>query len=410
MRASLDTNVIIHLYRAELQGILFDLFDEGVFIYEQIRSMELEHHGQDILTKVDSDINAGKIELFTDQKLKDLAVYKMFENNVRENRILYNAGDLGEVLKIMREETRGEVIDYIIDDNQINIEMHSNRILSIDRKEMENQADRLLSEIAIHSGSFELEDVAKFANGIKVTKIKAPSTDTTDISMQIEDIHTNYIRNVGFSIKSEIGNAPTLLNAGLTTNFIYKVTGISSAQANEINAIDTRTKIKDKMSKIAEYGGNIEYCGMNHDGFKRNLIMVDSSMPEIIGNMLLYFYTEDVKECDKLVDMLGDRDPLGYGDAMMYTYKFKKFLCSCALGMKPAKPWDGLDEANGGYIIVKADGEILAYHIYNRNFFEQYLLDNTILERASTSRHDYMSLYEENGEMFIKLNLQIRFR
>ena len=308
------------------------------------------------------------------------------------------------ILKIMREETRGEIIDYIIGDNQINVEMHSNRILSIDRKEMGNQADRLLSEIATHSGSFELEDVAKFANGIKVTKIKAPSTDTTDISMQIEDIHTNYIRNVGFSIKSEIGNAPTLLNAGLTTNFIYKVTGISSAQANEINAIDTRTKIKDKMSQIAEYGGNIEYCGMNHDGFKRNLIMVDSSMPEIIGNMLLYFYTEDVKECDKLVDMLG------YGDAMMYTYKFKKFLCSCALGMKPAKPWDGLDEANGGYIIVKADGEILAYHIYNRNFFEQYLLDNTILERASTSRHDYMSLYEENGEMFIKLNLQIRFR
>lgn len=34
--------------------------------------------------------------------------------------------------------------------------------------------------------------------------------------------------------------------------------------------------------------------------------MVDSSMPEIIGNMLLYFYTEDVKDCDNLVDMLGD--------------------------------------------------------------------------------------------------------
>ena len=283
------------------------------------------------------------------------------------------------ILKIMREETKGEVDDYVIHDNQICVEIQSNKI-------------------------------AKFANGIKVTKIKAPSTDTTDISMQIEDIHTNFIRNVGFSIKSEVGNPPTLLNAGLTTNFIYKVTGITMEQAEEINAIETRTKIKDKMSKIAEYGGKIQYCGMNHDGFKRNLIMVDSSMPEIIGNMLLYFYTEDVKDCDNLVDMLGERDPLGYGDPMMYTYKFKKFLCSCALGMKPAKPWDGLDEANGGYIIVKADGEILAYHIYNRNFFEQYLLDNTYLDRASTSRHEYMSLYEENGEMFIKLNLQIRFR
>ncbi len=96
-----------------------------------------------------------------------------------------------------------------------------------------------------------MEEIANFANGIKVTKLKAPYADTTDISMQIEDIHTNFIRNVGFSIKSEVGNAPTLLNAGLTTNFIYKVTGITTEQAAEINAIDTRTKIKDKMTKIS---------------------------------------------------------------------------------------------------------------------------------------------------------------
>lgn len=314
------------------------------------------------------------------------------------------------ILKIMREEVKGENIDYVIDNDLVHLEIQSKRVLSVSRKSLDDNANLLLQEIASHSGSFEVEEIASFANGIKVTKIKAPSTDTTDISMQIEDIHTNFIRNVGVSIKSEVGHAPTLMNAGTTTNFIYRVTGITPEQANEINAIDTRTKIKDRMAKIIEYGGSVKYCGMSHDGFKRNLIMVDSSMPEIIGNMLLYFYSEDVKECDKLVEMLGERDPLGYGDAMMYTYKFKKFLCSCALGMKPAKPWDGLDEANGGYIIVKANGEILAYHIYNRNFFEQYLLDNTILERASTSRHDYMSLYEEDGEMYIKMNLQVRFR
>ncbi len=314
------------------------------------------------------------------------------------------------ILKIMREEIKGRIIDYVINDKEISIEIQSDKILSVDRKEMEKQANILLKNIASHSGSFELEEIAEFANGIKVTKLKAPSADTTDISMQIKDIHTNFIRNVGFSIKSEVGNAPTLLNAGQTTNFIYKVTGLSRIQMEEINSINTRTKIKDRMFKIAELGGKIQYYDMNHTGFKRNLIMVDSSMPEIIGNMLLYYYSEDVKECDKLVNMLGDRDPLGYGDSMMYTYKFKKFLCSCALGMKPAKPWDGLDEANGGYIIVKANGEILAYHIYNRNFFEQYLLDNTVLDRASTSRHEYMSLYEENNEIFIKLNLQVRFK
>ena len=107
MRASLDTNVIIHFYKAGLQDILFDFFDEGVFIYEQIRNIELENHGQEILDKVDSDIVSGKIELYTNQKLKELQVYKIFENNVLENRNLYGSGDLGEVYAISLAQTIG---------------------------------------------------------------------------------------------------------------------------------------------------------------------------------------------------------------------------------------------------------------------------------------------------------------
>ena len=107
MRASLDTNVIIHFYRAGLQNILFDFFDEGVFIYEQIRNIELENHGQEILDKVDSDIASGKIELYTNLKLKELQVYKIFENIVLENRNLYGSGDLGEVYAISLAQTIG---------------------------------------------------------------------------------------------------------------------------------------------------------------------------------------------------------------------------------------------------------------------------------------------------------------
>ena len=107
MRASLDTNVIIHLYKAGLQSVLFDVFDEGVFIYEQIRSVELENHGQDVLEDVDADIASGKIEIYTDKKIKDLAVYKIFENNFKENRLLYGIGDLGEVYAISLAQTIG---------------------------------------------------------------------------------------------------------------------------------------------------------------------------------------------------------------------------------------------------------------------------------------------------------------
>jgi hypothetical protein len=107
LRASLDTNVIIHFYKADLQNILFDFFDEGIFIYEQIRNIELENHGKDVLGRVDADIAAGKIEIYTDQKLKDQAVYKIFENNVKDNRILYGTGDLGEVYAISLAQTIG---------------------------------------------------------------------------------------------------------------------------------------------------------------------------------------------------------------------------------------------------------------------------------------------------------------
>lgn len=107
MRASLDTNVLIHIYRAGLEDILFDFFSDGVFIYEQIRKIELEHHGQDILEKVDADIKSGKIEVYTDETLKQQAVLRIFENNVNENKLLYGSGDLGEVYAISLAQTIG---------------------------------------------------------------------------------------------------------------------------------------------------------------------------------------------------------------------------------------------------------------------------------------------------------------
>lgn len=107
MRASLDTNVLIHVYRAGLEDILFDFFADGVFIYEQIRKIELEHHGQDILDKVDADIESGKIEVYTNESLKQQAVLKIFETNVNENKLLYGSGNLGEVYAISLAQTIG---------------------------------------------------------------------------------------------------------------------------------------------------------------------------------------------------------------------------------------------------------------------------------------------------------------
>ena len=107
MKASLDTNAIIHFYKASLEDIIFSMFPDGVIIYEQIRNIELENHGQEVLNQVDADIVAGKIKLYTDDLLKEQAVYTMFCNNVEENRLLYQPSDLGEVYAISLAQTIG---------------------------------------------------------------------------------------------------------------------------------------------------------------------------------------------------------------------------------------------------------------------------------------------------------------
>ena len=75
----------------------------------------------------------------------------------------------------------------------------------------------------------------------------------------------------------------------------------------------------------------------------------------------------------------------------------------------PSKVWGGNYDATGGYLIVKQDGEVLCYHIYNKNEFENYLFNNTKLETASSERHSFGKIYKSGIDFYIKLNLQIRF-
>ena len=78
MDASLDTNVIIHLYKANLQSVIFNRF-EKLRVYEFIRKHEMINHaGQDIIGQFDKDVTEGNIELVTNQYLKSIGMYQVF--------------------------------------------------------------------------------------------------------------------------------------------------------------------------------------------------------------------------------------------------------------------------------------------------------------------------------------------
>lgn len=314
------------------------------------------------------------------------------------------------IIRIIREEIKGqktfyetgEVINVYVDDEE-------EPVYSNHKSKFIQEADAILNSINSNQVSSKLsfEETEQFMNEISCYKISAPSIAKADITMKIKDIQTGYSPEVGFSIKSELGRSPTLLNAGKTTNFKYNLTEFDESKMENVNSID---KLGNRLTEIIKEESTLEYYGMNNKTFEDNLVLIDSKMDEMIGQTLLYYYRDGMTNCLEMVDRLQQENPLKYGNVHAYSYKFKKFLTAVALGMRPGTMWDGIDEANGGYIIVKKDGEVLAYHIYNRNYFEDYLLKNTKYETASTSRHDFGRVYNEKNDYFLNLNLQVRFK
>ena len=345
--------------------------------------------------------------------LKLLAEGKLYAADEELNRI---EDTYFPIIKIIRQESKEHINEYKTGE-KVKIYVDGVEKISMDALVFDDEAEHLLGELmsSKKKSAFEVERTEHFMNSIECYKVSAPSTHKADILMQIHDTNTGIMPEVGFSIKSELGNPPTLLNAGKTTNFTYEIISHRDGIVSDTNSIyrvvngKDHVDVKKRIANLIKDNGSLEYYDMDNEVFKNNLILIDSCMDNIIAQTLLYFYRDGITNCKDMVKRLEEENPLKYGNINAYAYKFKKFLASVALGMKPATEWNGIDEANGGYIIVTKEGDVVAYHIYNRNCFEEYLLNNTKYETASTSRHGFGEAYTEGYKQFIKLNLQIRF-
>lgn len=317
------------------------------------------------------------------------------------------------IIRILRDESNGTYEFGYFDDMVFiigNLEEFRIPITTFHQK-----AVFLLDAIKKNSNSsFSIPEIEAFLGTFNSKSLKAKSSVKTDIKIIIHDQRTGTTPELGFSIKSQLGRASTLLNAGKTTNFIFKVNGVdfTESQITYINSIESKSKIKDRIEKIKNIGGDFRFERLESPMFGNNLTLIDSALPQIISEIVFLFYTSSHTKMEGLVNIISGLNPLGFNfdtGHPFYFYKIKRFLTDVALGMMPSKVWTGELDSTGGFLVVKEDGEVLCYHIYNRNEFEDYLLKNTKLETASSTRHNFGSIYIENNQAFFNLNLQIRF-
>lgn len=296
----------------------------------------------------------------------------------------------------------------ILDENQ-------NILKAFDENYLKNKPAKIFEKIKNTPWTtFEIPEASSIMKDLLCSHIKASNTTKSDISGIIYDrfSESNKEKFLGFSIKSMIGGASTLLNAGKTTNFIYKISGLNHSLIQEINKINTKSKIQDRINAIKKYWGSLEFYDVSKKEFKINLKKIDTIFHIFLAQMLLEFFSWRANKVSELVKLLAQNNELKRQydlNLSDYEFKVKNFLISIALWMMPSKVWDGFTEANGGYIIVKKDWEIVCYHLYNRDDFLTYLFENTKFESSSSKRHDYGLLYEKDWEIYFNLNLQIRF-
>jgi len=377
-------------------------------------------------------------ELYVFAKL--LADGKLFQSDINLEK---NENDFYEVVKAFREGS--DIIEY--DRNKevrvYRITNNSKELLGELKLEyLEEQAKLLYKGIVSGKGkSFEIPDSQTFIDKAHIQKLTALVTSKSDIKLRIYDHRLAKEADLGFSIKSLIGQDSTLFNTGPGNNFIYE---IKTGMRIDINAFNKETykpegrtsKLTARLNKLKnDLKLKVEYSDIQSKQLMMNLEMIDGNLQKVIGSALLYRWLYKESSLRKVAELLEEKDPLNFykgekSDQKMYEYKLKKFLVDCAMGMTSETPWHGEYDTTGGVIIAKKDGNIVCFHVYNFNLFREYLINNTMFEQPSTGEDEdnpgnprvakkgdkskpknyyYGWLYKEEEKYKMKINLQVRF-
>lgn len=316
-----------------------------------------------------------------------------------------------QILKVFRDDSPNRIAYEVHAAKKMILCAGKELSFEVPQETFTREAKRLLA--LINSPGIcdvDFADVRSFMERIKIEKVKAKSKDKADIRIVIHRIDGTTPEQ-GYSIKSKLGACSTLINSNKdASNFIFRIDGINDEQMRHVNSLG---KFKQKFEYLRSVGAKWEFLKVAQDILRSNLDMLDMSMATIVAACLEKYYTGQASGVSDICRELTKNDPLHIvrgGSQPMYEYKVKQFLLAFALGMTVTTPWNGKYNANGGYIVVREDGEIACYHFFDRNELEEYLFYNTAFDTPSTTRHGYGEVYKDGENYCLRLNLQVRFK
>ncbi len=301
------------------------------------------------------------------------------------------------VLKIKNNNKSISINDISV---EIVSESGSSTTIKIDDLITQQELDDVVISIQQHSGTFNNSRIDAAIRTLGEIKTKGTSREKADITLDFND-EIHYI-NQGVSVKSFMGSSPTLLNASSATNFTFEVGGLAASDVDVVNAISTRSKIKDRVAEISRLGGRFQFLACENKTYESNLRKTDSAMPEILAGAILSFFKKE--SSNRLCEYKPQDTNINADEVHCRLRDFVKYTI---LGIFPNTVWDGEISANGA-ILVKEDGGLVFYHTNQEKILKDYFYQHCFFDTSSSTRHRFGSLYKEGGKLYFKLNLQLR--
>ena len=341
------------------------------------------------------------------------------------------------IISIIREENKGKEYRYFTGD-VVKITLNGEEVATVDSSRFTDNVKKVWDMIISKKDTtFSDQEVIDFLSSIFIQNISSPAQKkseflggTADIVLDTMDYRSGVNQIMGFSCKSDIDAAATLFNAsGDNTNFEYEIVGnFDDEKMNAFNGMFHEVTKKgvtkyevatgDRMRYLKECGVDLRFVNPVKDVARQNLVRCGGmEMPKILGGMLKYYYFECGAASvgvEDAIKYLADTDYVGYGfDDLYDTYRVKisTLLYAMFTGLRFSKPWSGRSDVSGGYIVVKRDGDVVAFHSCIADEFKDFLIDKLKFEGPSCTRHKYMEIYKkDDGKYYLKLALQFRFK
>ncbi|MBP6065669.1 HpaII family restriction endonuclease [Bacteroides sp.] len=320
------------------------------------------------------------------------------------------------IAMIQREEYDG-TRQYILAEEGVSIRHKDEPLLpAMPREQLDKVAQLILAAIKASTEDVVASppEVEAFLNEFRIYDLEAVTEDRTDLSIAFWHVDAPL---VGFSVRSKLSGMNPLLDGGRTANLKFEQTGVkfSTPAVSNINASSASalaTEVADRMMMIERLGGGLKYADVADRVFRCNLLMIDLHFPRLLAEMVRTMHLESIVKVSELTKLMRETNPLKIKEELIekhgyYEFKVKQFLMTLALGMRPAKIYNGTDSAIEGMLILDGSGEVICYHKSEKQVFEEFLFLNSRFEKGSVEKDKYGFLEKENGVYYFKLNAKI---